>query len=104
MAHRFLLAKYDITKSNIEYLFFEEIGRQIFNTSHLTKTTIAAIRTIYNKIKDDSIIINGYSKALTIEKIKERIGELRNYEGKGFSHLTNLPISISTTQTTSTLG
>ncbi|TXI70343.1 MAG: hypothetical protein E6Q41_01525 [Cyclobacteriaceae bacterium] len=104
MAHRFLLAKYDITKSNIGHLFFEESGRQIFNVSHFTKMTVAAIRTIYNKINEDSFIINGYSKELTMEKIKEKIDELRDYEGKAFSHLTNLPSSTTTTQTTSSLG
>jgi hypothetical protein len=104
MTHRFSLAKYDITKTNNGNLFFEENGRQIFNTSHFTKMTVAAIMKIYNQIKDDNFIINGYSRELTMEKIKERIEKLKNFEGNAFSHLMNLPISTTTTETTSSLG
>lgn len=104
MAHRFLLAKYDITKSNNGLLFFEESGRQIFNASHFTKMTVAAIKKIDSQIRADSFIINGYSQEQTMEKIKERIDELRGYEGKAFSNLNNLPTSTTTTQTTSSLG
>src|SRR5688572_3604781 len=39
MAHRFSLTKYDITKSNNGYLFVEDGGSHIFNTSHLTRIT-----------------------------------------------------------------
>ena len=73
MVHRFSLSKYDIAKSDTNHLFYEQDGRQIFNTSFFTKTTIVAINKIYNNIQNDSFVINGYDKEYTMEKIKNRI-------------------------------
>lgn len=104
MVHRFSLAKYDITKSNEDYLFFEKSGRQIFNTSYFTRITVVAIMMIFNQIKDDNFIINGYSKEKTMAKIKERIEKLRDFEGNAFSPLANLPRYTTTIESTTSLG
>lgn len=103
MVHRFSLSKYDIAKADTNHLFYEQDGRQIFNTSFFTKTTIVAINKICNNIKNDSFVINGYDKEYTMEKIKNRIEKLKDFEGKYFSNLINLPISTTTTETTSSL-
>lgn len=104
MVHRFSLAKYDIAKIEVDHLFIEKNGRQIFNASYFTKITLAVINKIYNQIKGDTFIINGRSKEESMEKIKERIISLRNYEGDHFTPLTNLPSLTTDTQTTSSIG
>ena len=60
IAHRFSLAKYDITKSDENHLFFEYKGQQTFNVSYLTKITINFIRRIRDEIYNDQLNINGY--------------------------------------------
>ncbi len=104
IAHRFSLAKYDITKSDENHLFFEYKGQQTFNVSYLTKITINFIRRIRDEIYNDQLNINGYSKDITLEKIKNKISKLKNFEGKNCEHLNNLSISTVTTDTTSSLG
>lgn len=104
IAHRFSLAKYDITKSDENLLFFEYKGQQTFNVSYLTKITINFIRRIRDEIYNDQLNINGYSKDITLEKIKNKISKLKNFEGKNYEHLNNLSISTVTTDTTSSLG
>lgn len=104
MAHRFSLAKYDITKTDDNYLFFENNGRQTFNASYFTKITINFIKKIRNEINDDKLIINGYTKEVTIEKVKNKIIKLKDFEGDIYVPLDNLPISTVTTHTTSSLG
>ena len=104
IAHRFSLSKYDITKSDENHLFFEYKGQQTFNVSYLTKITINFIRRIRDEIYNDQLNINGYSKDITLEKIKNKINKLKNFEGKNYEHLNNLSISTVTTDTTSSLG
>lgn len=104
MTHRFSLTKYDITKNSNRHLFVEEGGRQIFNASCFTKMTLTAIRNIYQMITTDSFIINGYTKEVTMEKIRTRIEKLKAFDGNNFLPLSNVPISTTTTQTTSSLG
>ncbi len=104
MTHRFSLAKYDITKSNNRSLFFEEGGRQIFNTSYFTKMTLTVIRNIYQMITADSFIINGFTKEETMEKLRTRIEKLKAFDGNNFSPLSDVPISTTSTQTTRSLG
>lgn len=104
MVHRFLLTKYDITKVDTEYLFLEANGHQIFNASHFTKMTIDAITKIYNDIKSDTFIINGYSKELTMENIRLKIDKLKAFEGKGFEPFSNLTTPTISIKTTNPLG
>lgn len=104
MVHRFSLTKYDIAKIETSSLFIEEQGKTIFNVSHFTKMTIKAIKKIYQEIKDDTFIINGYSKEESMEKIKNKIAELKNYNSTNFRLIENLPTSTSTTETTRSLG
>lgn len=102
MVHRFSLAKYDIAKTSEMHLFLEKNGRQIFNVSFFTKITIKAIEKIHAEIEDDSFTISGLSKDATMEKIKNRIIKLKDYEGKVNVSITNLP-TTTTTETTSSL-
>jgi hypothetical protein len=85
-------------------IFFEYKGQQTFNVSYLTKITINFIRRIRDEIYNDQLNINGYSKDITLEKIKNKINKLKNFEGKNYEHLNNLSISTVTTDTTSSLG
>jgi hypothetical protein len=103
MAHRFSLAKYDIAKTHDVHLFVEKSGRQIFNVSYFTKITIETIKKIYTEIRSDKFLIMGFSKQETMEKMKERIVKLKDYEGKIYVPLTDLP-STTTTETTSSIG
>ena len=102
MVHRFSLTKYDITKTNDTNLFTEMDTRQIFNTSYFTKITINAINKIYNEIKEDKFLINGFSKKITLEKVNEKIKMLKDFD-KNYVHLIDLPISTVSTQTTCSL-
>ncbi len=104
MVHRFSLVKYDITKSTMEHLFFEENGRQIFNASKFTRMSVYSIQKVYNELKNESFIINGYSKEKTMKIIKERIEKLQDFKGILFKPEFNLPISTITTKTTSSIG
>lgn len=104
MVHRFSLTKYDIAKIETSSLFIEEDGRKIFNVSYFTKMTINAIKKIYQEIKDDTFIINGHSKEVTMEKIKNKIAELKDYNSINFEPLESLPTSTTSTETTSSLG
>ena len=104
MVHRFSLTKYDIAKIETRTLFIVEQGKTIFNVSYFTKMTIGAIKKIYQKIKDDTFIINGYSKEVSMEKIKNKVVELKNYNSTNFRLLENLPTSTTCSETTSSLG
>lgn len=104
MTHRFSLTKYDIAKIETHSLFIKENDHIIFNVSYFTKMTINAVRKIYQEIKDDTFIINGYSKEETMEKIKNKIAELKNYNSPNIILSENLPTSTTTTETTSSIG
>ena len=104
MVHRFSLTKYDIAKIETSTLFIVEQGKTIFNVSYFTKMTIEAIKKIYQEIKDDTFIINGYSEEVSMEKIKNKVVELKNYNSTNFRLLENLPTSTTSTETTSSLG
>jgi hypothetical protein len=101
MVHNFTLAKFDITKKDAPHLFFEESGNQIFNVSLFTKITIQAIKKIQNEIKNDIFIINGYSKDVTMKKIKDKIEKLKDEK---HSISLGLPSFTVTTNTTSSIG
>ena len=66
--------------------------------------TIAAIKKIYQEIKDNAFIINGYSKELSMEKIKNKVVELKNYNSTNFRLLENLPTSTTSKEARSSLG
>lgn len=102
MAHRFSLAKYDIAKTEDNYLFVEKTGRQIFNVSYFTKITIKAIKKIYEEIQNDQLVIPTFSKEKTMKKVKDRITKLKEFEGSVFVLLNDLP-TTATTQTTCSL-
>lgn len=103
MSHRFSLSTFDITKGDNSDLFFEEGGRVIFNTSHLTTLTISVIQNIYQSIVDNTFTINGYTNEESIAKMKVKIDNLKTYVSGGFT-FRGLPISSTTTETTSSLG
>ena len=102
MVHRFSITKYDITKTSDTNLFTEMDTRQIFNTSYFTKITINAINKIYNEIKEDKFLINGFSKKITLGKVNEKIKMLKGFD-KNYVPLIDLPISSVSTQTTCSL-
>lgn len=104
MVHRFTLSKYDIGKIGKNNLFIEERSKTIFNVSYFTKMTIKAIKKIYQEIIDDTFIIQGYSKEVSMEKINNKIAELKNYNSPNFRLLEHLPTSTTCTETTSSLG
>ncbi len=103
MAHRFSLAKYDIAKTEDNYLFVEKSGRQIFNVSYFTKITIKAMKKIYEEIQNDQFFISTFSKKITMQKVKDRITKLKEFEGSVYVLLNDLPIT-TTTQTTCSLS
>jgi hypothetical protein len=104
MVHRFSLVKYDISKTDDNHIFIEKDGRQIFNTSYFTKLTINTIKKIHIEIRNDAFFINGYSKEVTLEKMKNRIDKLKDFESENYVTLTDLPPSTTATETTSSLG
>lgn len=103
MAHRFYLARYDITKEDNGHLFYDGRGKIIFSTSHFTKLTIRTIYTIYECIKNDTLLISGFSKEASMEKIKDRVDKLKNYESDAYATLIGLQSFTVTTQTTISL-
>lgn len=103
MAHRFSLVKYDIAKTEDNYLFVEKNGRQIFNVSYFTKITIKVIKKIYEEIQNDQFVIPTFSKEITMKKVKDRITKMKEFEGSIFVLLNDLPIT-ATTQTTCSLS
>ncbi len=104
MVHRYSLIKYDIAKIEIDSLFIRNHDVEIFNVSYFTKLTINAINKIYEDIKDDIFIINGYSKETTMEKIKNKILNLKNQNSININLLENIPTSTTSIETTSSLG
>ncbi len=100
MVHRFLLSKYDIVRSVNDDLFFQSKSGEVFNVFVLTNMVITVIEQIYQEINLDTFIINGYSKEKTLEKMKEKINKLINFEKDSYEPLSNLKTPVITPQTT----
>lgn len=103
MTHRFSMTRYAIGKIKGSDLFLDNGGIIVFNVSRFTEMAISAIQKVYNDLKNDEFIINGYTKGESVRKIKERIEKLKIFKSAGFIPPSNLSTSI-TTQTTNPLG
>ncbi len=104
MVHRYSMTKFNISKINVDELFLEENSNVIFNVFYFTKITIEAILKIYDEIIKDTFTINMNSNEQSIEKVKNRITNLKNYNEANFLAFDSLLPNTTITQTTSSLG
>lgn len=107
LVHRYVMTKYDIMKNNdIDVLFIDNGGRNVFNVAFFTKIAIKAIQKIYSDITNDQFVINGYSNEKSVKMIKEKLDKLKSYdfEGKKNLELTDLMTSTITLETTKSLS